>query len=278
MTQSAARAIERAIADACLGETTVGTRASALQEFLAARGVATEDIDAILSAPPRLAVYRSLVQNGLKAVIARVLPLTRARMDSQHPGRFDGDVARFLSEIGPRTHYLRDVPSEFLAWALPRWRTSGAVQGYLPDLATHEAAYFAVSASENAPASPAGEVDLRSPVAFTSSMARVHYAWAVHELSVDEGTALPVRRDVRLLGYRDADNVVHWLELTPLADSIVRRLASGETLGDAVTRACTDHDTAPASVSDAIARLMTDLSERGVLLGSRPGSAADPKA
>ena len=107
-----------------------------------------EDVDAAAAAPHRLAVYRSLVRNGLSGVVLRMLPRTRARMNAACGGRFDQDFARFVDEVGPRTHYLRDVPAELFAWAEPRWRGDPRVPAYLPDLASFELAHFAVAASE----------------------------------------------------------------------------------------------------------------------------------
>ncbi len=261
----------RALRDACLGQTTGAAINQDLRGFLEARGVASEDIDAILAAPPRLQVYRSLVQNGLNAVVARMLPRTRARMNAACGGRFDVDVARFLGEVGPRTHYLRDVPGEVLAWAEPRWRDDSSVPPYLPDLAVHELACFGVAAAEPEPPAhrqPGGDVLLERPLVFTRSARRLRYSWTVHELPANEAdTAPPEQRDVRLLAYRDDEHAVRWLELSPLASSIVERLIKGEPLGQAVERACADHTTAPAAVAEDVARLLADLAERGVLLG-----------
>jgi hypothetical protein len=92
----------------------------------------------------------------------------------------------------------------------------------------------------------------------------------VHELSADEeATDEPARRDVQLLAYRDADHVVRWLELTPLAGAVLERLLGGENLGAGVERACADHGAVPGAVLPDVARLLSDLGERGVLLGAR---------
>jgi hypothetical protein len=267
-------ALERAIADACLGEQTGEAMAQDLRAFLETRGLATEDVEAILAAPRRLAVYRSLVRNGLSATVLRMLPRTRSRMNAACSGRFDADVARFYSDVGPRTHYLRDVPRELFEWAEPRWRADPDVPGYLVDLAAHELACFTVAAAESRDADAGRkappEVTLGRPMALSSSMRLMRYEWAVHELPADEdATDEPARRDVQLLAYRDEDHAVRWLELSPLAASIVGRLVAGEALGSAVERACAEHDTVPADVTTDVARLLADLGERGVLLGAR---------
>jgi hypothetical protein len=265
--------LQRAIAEACFGTAAGSAIAHDLRRFLSDHLVAADDIEAILAAPTRLAVYRSLVRNGLARVVLRMLPRTRARMNALCGGRFDTDMAAFVDEVGPRTHYLRDVPAEFVAWAEPRWRADAGVPEYLADLAAHELAAFSVAAATSTRRGQAlSDIALDRPLAFTESARLMRHAWAVHELSASEdATDAPRRRDVSLLAYRDADHSVRWLELTPLAAAVVERLLGGEALGSAVQRACAEHSVAPAGTLGDIARLLADLAGRGVVLG-----AADP--
>ena len=262
--------LERVIADACLGEHAGDALSRDLRAFLEGRGTPPEDVDAATRAPARLAVYRSLVRNGLSGVVLRMLPRTRARMNSACAGRFDADFARFVDEVGPRTHYLRDVPRELYEWAAPRWRSDPAVPAYLPDLASFELAFFAVSASESAGAArEPGELALDRPLAFNGSSHLLCFRWAVHELPAGEAsTDVPAERPVRLLAYRDAAHEVRWLELSPLAARLIERLLENEPLRRAVRDACSELGTAPASVLPDVARLLADLAERGVLLGT----------
>ena len=273
-------ALQRAIADACLGARAGEAIARDLRGWLEERGVPADDVEAIVAAPARLGVYRSLVRNGLSSVVLRMLPRARARLNRACAGRFDADLAAFVDEVGPRTHYLRDVPAEYLAWAAPRWRADASVPAYLPDLATHELTHFAVAAAAPASRAPAlAEVALDRPLAFLDSTRLLHHGWAVHELPADEdATVEPARGDVHLLAYRDADHVVRWLALTPLASAILARLLAGEPLGDAVAQACSQAGATPASVLADTARLLADLGERGVLLGASRETPSPPAA
>jgi hypothetical protein len=260
-------ALQRAIADACLRAGAGEAIAADLRGWLEERGVPADDVEAILAAPPRLGIYRTLVRNGLSSVVLRMLPRTRLRMNAACEGRFDRDLAAFVDEVGPRTHYLRDVPAEYVAWAAPRWQADARVPAYLPDLATHELTQFAVGAAAPAARAPTlTEVALDRRLVFIDSTRLVHHAWAVHELPADDEAGEPAKRDVHLLAYRDADHVVRWLELTPLAAAILGRLLADEALGVAVEAACVATG-APAALPE-IARLLADLGERGVLLGA----------
>jgi hypothetical protein len=260
--------MQRAIADACLGGAEAGAAiASDLRAFLEARGVGPEDVAAILAAPRRLAVYRSLVRNGLSSVVARILPRTRARLNRVCAGRFDADFAAFVAERGPRTHYLRDVPFELFAWARPRWEADATIPGYLVDLASYELATFEVSTAGRNPDDNDRIVEVAPdrPLAFHESVRVLRYGWAVHELPADDAAAEePAHGEVRLLAYRDAEHTVRWLELSPLAAALLERLTAGETLGAAI-----EGSAAQASVREDVARLLADLGTRGALLGAR---------
>jgi hypothetical protein len=265
--------LERAIADACLGPR--GDELSSdLRGFLEAHGVAPDDVEAIVDSPHGLPIYRSLVRNGLARVVGRMLARTRSRMNAACGGRFDADLARFLDAVGPRTHYLRDVPHELVGWAEPSWRADASVPGYLPDLAAHELTAFAVAAAEEGEEGALDEIALDKSVALSGTARLLHHAWAVHELeSSESATDEPARRDVHLLAYRDAEHAVRWLELTPLAASIVERSLARQTLGAAIADACVAHDTAPAAVTSDVAKLLADLAERGVLRGGHDSGA-----
>jgi hypothetical protein len=261
------------IAAACLGARTDEELARDLRGFLERHALPQEDIDAILAAPPRLAVYRRIVRANVYDVIERMMPRARARLNRVANGHFDETLDRFLEEAAPRTHYLRDIPGELLAWAAPRWRERTDVPRYLVDLASHEISFFLVSASPAPTARPeVVDVSIDRPLVFTEARHLARYDFAVHELPGDrEDMTEPAERTTNLLAYRDEVNAVRWLELTPLAAAIVARLIEGAPLGRGIDEACAALGEAR---SDAVladtARLLADLGERGVLLGAKP--------
>jgi hypothetical protein len=257
------------IAAACLRAKSEEAFTADLGAFLAANGVAAEDAAAILASPPRLALYRRLVRNNLTGVTEKMLARTRARMNEGAAGAFDASFAAFLDEAGPRTHFLRDVPSEFLAWALPRWED---LPPWLSDLARHELVEFQVAAAETpSEAPPVTEVALERPLVFAEPLRLMRYAFAVHELPADTADRTePAARATALLVYREREHAVRFLELTPLAAELTERLLAGAPLGEAIRDAGA---ALGAPVTDAVladvARLLADYGQRGVLLGAR---------
>jgi hypothetical protein len=205
--------------------------------------------------PARVAVYRQLVRNTLHSVAHKLLPRTHELLGDA----FDRDFARFLAARGPSTHYLRDVPHEFVAWAAPRWTDPP----WAADLARHEMASFAVATVPYVAEPKAEEIALDKALLLSSLSRLERFEYAVHEEA-----SPPAARAIAVLYYRDEAHDLRTLELTPLAAAIVER--KDLPLRDAIAAACQAtsvpmNDEALAS----IARFLADLGERGVLLGAR---------
>jgi hypothetical protein len=258
------------IADACFGDSAAAI-AGDLAAYLARHDIAKEDADAILASPRRLGLYRQLVRHNVVNVVDMMLERTRARLDAHVPGAFDRAVDGFLAELGPQTPHMRDVPSEFLAWAAPRWRKDERVPKWLADHAELELVDFTVAvAPRPPPPPPLADVTADRALVFGDPRVIVHLAWAVHEAPVDDLTAKPEERAVHLLVYRDDKHQTRILDLTPLAAAILEHLFAGRPLAKAMVEACeSSGHPLDNSVLAGAARLLADLGERGVLLGAR---------
>lgn len=254
--------LQAAFAKACFGREP-GFDAD-LRAFLAAQGVAKEDVEALLAAPRRLGLYRKLIRHNVVGVIDAMLPRTREKIDAAAPGAFDATIAAFLEHEGPRTAHLRDVPSELLAFAAPRWRKDDRLPRWTADYAELELVDFVIGvAPRPAPPPPVADVSADRPLVFADPYKLVRLAWSVHEDTIEE-------RAVTLLVYRDSEHRTRFLELTDLAGRILERLFAGEPLGGAMVSACQAGGFAlDEAVLAGAARLLADLGERGVLLGAR---------
>jgi hypothetical protein len=270
MSEGSNAKLQAMIARACFGKERPFD--DDVRAFLAAHEIAPDDAEALATGPRRLGLYRRIVRRNVFDVIETMLARTRARLERIAPGAFDEAVAAFLDEVGPRTPHLRDVPAELVAWVAPRWRSSTpSVPPWLADYAELELADFMIAiAPRPAPPPPLDEVAPDRALVFADPRAFVRLRWAVQALADD---AEPEERPVTLLVYRDAEHQARFLELTPLAASILERLFDGRPLAAAMVEACAsagaalDHD-----VLDGAARLLADLGERGVLLGARASS------
>lgn len=212
----------------------------------------------------RILLYRKLVRNGLRSAIQKLIPCTAARLGPS----FDIWVDRYCNDEMPRSHYLRDVATEFVDWVLPKWAADETIPRYLSDLARFELFEFHIAISMSERRDVCGqELALDKSVVFDSSVRIAHFDHAVQRLDEDEtNREVPIEESTRLLGYRAADYEVHYLELNSLAADILERLLAGKKFGEAVLEAF--GGAPPAPVLETIARMLADLAERKVLLGA----------
>lgn len=262
------RALEGLLSELALGpEIDVRDRA-AVSGWLSRHGVAEEDARAIESSDlERLFVYRRLVRGTLREAVELAIPRSIARLGAL----FDEYFAVFLERRGPRSHYLRDVTTEFLDFAGPLLSADPRAPDYVCDLARHEALRIEIASERALPRGERPEpLELDRGVRFVAASRVVRYAFAVHKLPEDEADRTPPAREpTALFVYRNPEHDVRYLELSPLAASILELLWSeGRSLREAVTVACARSGVAlDPSVLSGAAHLLADLAARGALLG-----------
>jgi len=239
-----------------------------LDAFFYRHGIAGKDAAALRRDFVRLSVYRTLARGTLTGALGLAIPRTKARLGPL----FDEYFARFLDERGPRTHYLRDVTTELLDFCAPLWPRDPRVPAWALDLARHEALSIVVASSDDAQAAASPELDVESKLLFSPSLVVARYDHAVHRLSESEDDrGEPEHAPTALAAYRDANDDVRYLELSPLAATILEALLSGTPLGRAVACACEAAGIEPGpTVVDGTSRLLSDLADRGALLGVDP--------
>ncbi len=260
-------ALEAAIAELTLGRGIDPEDSSAVEAWLERNGVAEDDREALRAGElRRLLLYRTLVRQNLWDALEAAIPRSMARLSPRFELYFD----RFLCEVGPRSHYLRDITREFLDFCEPLWKTDPHLPPYAGDLARHEALHIEMAAT---PASSrtalSAEPSLDAGLGFVPSARRVHYAHAVQRLSESlEDRSEPSAEATDLLVYRSLAHTVHYLELSPFAAALLDRLISGDTLRAALFSAANQTSIAlDDTVLAGTVGLLADLSERGVLTG-----------
>ncbi len=259
------RGLSRMIREPAPGEMFLRDPAAGLR----ARGVDPTDADHLGEwGGARLAVYRTLVRNGVFGVVRSFMPRTRARRGSE---AFDDDLAAWMDVEGPVSPILAEVPMEFVTWIGRRWGADPSVPPYLADLAGHEVAGQTVRGAPDEPTAEvvAEDVALDAPLIFQGAARIFRYGHAVHELSESEADrAVPEARPTALLAYRDQTHQVRWLHLTRLAEQVLERLLSGATVRAAVVEGAS---AAGQTVDDdtlvRMTHLFADLGERKIVLG-----------
>jgi hypothetical protein len=277
------RALESALAELTLGPEIAADDRAGIAAWLARHRVSEPDALALTRDFSRLLVYRTLVRGTLREALRATIPRTLARLEAS----FEGYFAEFLERSPPATHFLRDLTPQFLQFALERWTRDPNVPAYLGDLARHEALQVEVASllalpKDHVPA----ELSLDQGVEFIDAVRLVHYTWAVHQLPEDETSrVLPEQSVVSLLVYRSPEHEVRYLELAPFAQALLSKLMHEQLGLQAALLSAAESVGLPLDdqLLTRAARLLSDLAERGALLGKstpRPKSSADllPKA
>lgn len=257
--------------NALLRERDAVQRANAdFEQFLRAHGVADDDVAAMTkTGPARFMVYRQLIHNRMRNTVREFIERTSARLGGP---RLRREFTEFMHERAAKSHYLRDVPAEFVEWAAPRWAADADTPDYLTDLARHELLEYDVRNDPQGADEPTGEpLALDRPLRFDSAARLMSYAHAVHTLSYDiDDREVPEARATRLLVYRDSEHKVRYLELTEFAAAALKTLMlEGQPVAAGLQAACAElgvelDDERLASA----ATLLADLAERGVMLGA----------
>lgn len=217
----------------------------------------------------RLLVYRMLVHNRMRNTIRDFIPRTAARLGlSRYRDLVDG----FMEERAAATAYLRDVPQEFVDWAVPRLRDDAELPDYLVCLARHELLQFDVRNDPRGGEADTGHaVALDRPLRFDGAARRIDYDFAVHKLPAEpKDRTEPERTPTSLLVYRDDTGKPRYLELIPFAAALLdRMLEHGDALQPALVAAC--EATGEPLDDDRLGKaalLLADLAERKVMLGA----------
>jgi hypothetical protein len=271
------RALEAALGELIFGPPLDAADPSAVGAFLDRHALGGDDRAALEGGElERLLVYRELVRGTLKSALEAAIPRSMARLGA----RFDVYFERFVTERGSTSHYLRDVTGEFLDFCASEWARDPEVPPYLLDLARHEALHIRVAAAAPEPREARPSLALDEVPCFIEAAVLSRSGYAVHRLpEALSDRSEPERADTTLLAYRSPEHEVRYLELTPLAAGLLERWLAGETLSSGLTNAAAAASTQiDPALLEATARLLADLSERGVLLGTRTTPAPNTSA
>ena len=178
----------------------------------------------LLGSRERWLIYRDLVRHRLVHVIGVALARTKKAIGEEAFGRA---VDEWLSTGGPRSRYLRDVPSELADFAIPIWQTTEAP--WVADRARFEITGWNV---RHAPPDPIPEKEFSfdcRPVLGTA-LEVLRLAYPVHQ---GPTPAAGYERDPTFLCvYRDESHKASTRKLNPLAADLLEAWKrADETVG-----------------------------------------------
>jgi uncharacterized protein len=222
--------------------------------------------------PARWKVYRRMVRSRFSESIEHAFERFVAVVGAD---RFREIVAKFLAEAPPRSHYLRDVPGEFLQFLVTNGQVltrAYALPAYALDLARYEWAELETAYSfEEVGALRVGPLDMHGVAVLSPTHRLIDLAYPVHRLDVGSPDATLQPETLALCLYRDAKtHEVAVLELTPVTAAMLSIIERRTMPLVEVVRKAAEGVGATVDVAfvDALSTLLADLTERGVLLGS----------
>lgn len=241
-----------------------------VKAFLREAGVEGEDLEEMASlGAQRIEAYRALVHNRIRNTIDDFIPRSADRLGL---ARLEADVTAFMDERAMQSPYLRDIPNEFVYWALPRWEEDPEVPAYIPDLARHELLRLDVKNSPKGGESATEEkIDLEKPIVVEGSAVVMRYAYAVHKLpKARTDRTQPEQTETCLIAFRGPDQKTHYIDCKLWVAALIERLIEGKTLKESLFGAL---ESVGMELDDDIlsrtAVVLADFSDQGLLLGGR---------
>lgn len=217
----------------------------------------------------RLLVYSEMVHSRLLKTIRSFMEGAEEQFDTR---RLSDQVREWITTVGPKSRYLRDVAAEFVAWVRPRWEADESLPPWMAEYCDHVIAVRTIRNDPRPCGSPTEtKLELERPVTCNETTRLYHYRWAVHRLptpySVDsEPTSLD---GAVVVGFRHPDDdQPHFFVLEARAAQLLARLLAGQTLRDALFGACEAMgETLDDAILSATAMTLADLADRRVIHG-----------
>jgi uncharacterized protein len=244
----------------------------ALRDALLSRDPPEASFVALGANPERWKVYRRMVRSRFAENIEHGFERLRGAVGED---RFREMIWQFLAESPPRSHYLRDVPGEFLRFFEQNYDRLARAFG-LPvhalDLARYEWAELETSYSdEEVAAETIGPLAMDRVPALSPAHRLIDVAYPVHRTEEGAHAHAIHAAPFSLCLYRDPKtHEVAVLELTPVTAIMLSSMESRTSTLTDIVRNAADAVGATLDVAfvDALSTVLADFVERGLLLGS----------
>jgi hypothetical protein len=222
----------------------------------------------------RMAVYTEIIYNGLNDQLSANFPVLR---DITSDERWHGMLRDFFVRHRASTPLFTEIALEFLEYLQAEREPAADDWPFMLELAHYEYVELAVSIS-NADEQEAALIEydpngdllqdhpLIAPTAWNLS-----YAWPVHRIGPEYLPTEPPAEPTHLVVYRDRSDEVHFLEINAVTQRLLTLLKEnpGVTGLEVLKQIAGElQHSDPGSVIQAGRKLMAELRERHVILGS----------
>jgi hypothetical protein len=200
----------------------------------------------------RMAVYEALFFNNIEGFINGAFPVLHRLIEAN---RWQRLVRSFIAEHQARTPYFLQISQEFLAWLQQGYVAEAGDLPFILELAHYEWVELALDVSE-AEVPEQGWSPLAWPLA---------YQWPVQRIGVDYQPTTPPAEPTCLLVWRDAQDKVRFMQLSPFAYQLAARLQAGEAAEPALLELAQQHGlTADTQYFSNAQNLLDDWQRQGI--------------
>ena len=215
---------------------------------------------------PRMAMYRELFFNNINGFLSNNFPVLRTLLNDEQWFELGQD---FFAHHVSHTPYFTEIPEEFLSY-LEHERDNADDYPFMLELAHYEWVEMALSiAKEELSINPMDLSDLINARVQVSPLAWVlAYQYPVHQISPSFLPDAPPEQPTCLIVYRDRDDDVHFMEITPLTYRLLTMIQEQETrrVADALQMMLAEiQHPNPELIKNAGLQILTDLAEKLII-------------
>ncbi len=216
------------------------------------------------------ALYTDLLYNKFNDSLETCFPVTHAILGEKAWQQLLKD---FIAQHRCLSSYYRQIPDEFIQYLQTEW-VNHTEQPYLLELAHFEWVELILAITD---AKPVVKFDstvndwLACHPVFAPVLQLLHYAYPVQRINENYQPTTSPEQATHILGFRDSDDVVQFIELNPATARLVEILHETDdsyTVREAIQQIASElqHPEPSALFTFGIATL-TDLMQQGAILG-----------
>lgn len=225
----------------------------------------------------RMAIYRDLFYNNVESLLAGNFPVVRRLLSDD---RWHGMVRDFLVKHRCETPLFLELAQEFLDYLQNERGCDADDPPFLLELAHYEWVELALAISDEEPdlaaIDPNGDLmaghPLISPLAWHLS-----YRYPVHRISVEYRPNSAPDETTHLVVYRDRTDEVAFLEINAVTQRLLQLLQeNSDWTGHQTMKRIAEElqHPQPPTVMDAGRKLLYDLRNRDIVLGTRRAASS----
>ena len=176
----------------------------------------------------RMAVYEALFFNNIEGFIRGAFPVLHRLIPDERWPRL---VRSFIADHQAQTPYFLEISQEFLAWLQHGYVAEAGDPPFMLELAHYEWVELALDVSEAEPVEQGW-----SPLAWPLA-----YQWPVQRIGVDFQPATPPAEPTCVLAWRDGQDKVRFMQLSPFTYQLAAHLRAGAAAEPALLALAEQH-------------------------------------